>query len=646
VLLTGDSDASLTYLIRDIPASLPRGKARLINFPDSMILEAMGYWMQTPTAVRRIALRFLLIAALTAAARAADIPWSWTGVDRIVAVGDLHGDYENFVRILRGTRLVDAKLAWIGGKAHFVQTGDVMDRGTGAKAIFDLIRRLEADAAKAGGMVHFLIGNHEELNFTGMALDYPGYVPVEQFVAFLPRRYRREKEREFMRTVRSGPGRPSATALSEKLAEFWQSAMKTPAARKAYCDGFIEGYGSWLLGKNAVIRINDTIFVHGGISKDYSTWKIEEINARLRNELGIFLDRSKNPPIRPETIEFTIVFDPNGPLWFRGLALRDDPAIRGEFDRILGNLGAARMVIAHSFFRKNGRSLVVSPGFMSRFNERLWVIDTGISDFYGGVNSALIIEKGEALLWTDTESDSLPPAAGSEKSPLPETAADLEAFLRTARVGTIIRGAPQGRTDPWTIVLIDGETSRKAVFKYINRSRPAAIPHSYKYELAAHALCRLLGLDIVPPIVEREIEGVKGSLQIFVDGAITEADRRREGRESPDAAAFANRMDLIRIFALLVNDACENPEDTLIDLPTGRIYRVDFAEAFGPESELRPRCPLLRVPEDIIKKLRTLDDGVLKKELSRFLNGKELSALIERKSRLIRLLEDTDRSPR
>lgn len=75
---------------------------------------------------------------------AEDIPCVWTGVEKIVAIGDLHGDYENFVRILQGTRLVNEKLSWTGGKAHLVQTGDVMDRGPDAKAIFDLIRRLES----------------------------------------------------------------------------------------------------------------------------------------------------------------------------------------------------------------------------------------------------------------------------------------------------------------------------------------------------------------------------------------------------------------------------------------------------------------------------------------------------------------------
>src|SRR4030042_2360365 len=87
----------------------------------------------------------LLLLALPLFCPAASIPCVWTGVEKIIAVGDLHGDYENFVLILKNpkVRLVDDNLHWIGGKTHLVQTGDIMDRGERAKEIFDLLMRLE-----------------------------------------------------------------------------------------------------------------------------------------------------------------------------------------------------------------------------------------------------------------------------------------------------------------------------------------------------------------------------------------------------------------------------------------------------------------------------------------------------------------------
>ena len=119
----------------------------------------------SPGRRRWTALVFVLCAALltlSLPSPAADIPCEWTGVERIVAVGDLHGDFDNFVTILKKPKvgLVDENLHWTGGKTHLVQIGDILDRGDKAKEIFDLLMRLEKEAAAAGGMVHVLLGNH------------------------------------------------------------------------------------------------------------------------------------------------------------------------------------------------------------------------------------------------------------------------------------------------------------------------------------------------------------------------------------------------------------------------------------------------------------------------------------------------------
>ncbi len=63
----------------------------------------------------------------------------WTGVDRIVAVGDVHGDYEQFVKTLRAAEVIDEQNKWIGGKTHLVQTGDVLDRGPDSRQAMDLL---------------------------------------------------------------------------------------------------------------------------------------------------------------------------------------------------------------------------------------------------------------------------------------------------------------------------------------------------------------------------------------------------------------------------------------------------------------------------------------------------------------------------
>src|SRR5205814_7174767 len=86
---------------------------------------------------------------------------------RVVAVGDVHGDADQLVAVLRSASLIDDKGAWSGGKAHLVQTGDILDRGPDSRRAMDVLMRLEIEATKAGGAVHALIGNHEAMNVYG-----------------------------------------------------------------------------------------------------------------------------------------------------------------------------------------------------------------------------------------------------------------------------------------------------------------------------------------------------------------------------------------------------------------------------------------------------------------------------------------------
>ena len=154
----------------------------------------------------------LLVAAGPLGA-AKDIPSTWTGVRTILVIGDLHGDYENFEKIIKGTGLVDGGLHWKAGDTHLVQTGDIMDRGPNAKEILDVLMALEREAEAAGGKVHVLLGNHEELNIGGVIFRYPDYLTANQFKSFLPEKYRRRKERELQKRQGIAQARGDRTPL-------------------------------------------------------------------------------------------------------------------------------------------------------------------------------------------------------------------------------------------------------------------------------------------------------------------------------------------------------------------------------------------------------------------------------------------------
>lgn len=337
---------------------------------------------------REYILSIVFLFLLSLLSYSVDTPHTWNGVKKIVVIADIHGDYNNFERILKGTRLVDEELNWTGRETHFVQLGDILDRGPDAKRAFDLLMKLETQAEAAGGKVHFIIGNHEEGNIVGTALMTSGYVTVEQFTSFLPEDYRESLEKKVKKKhAQSGDTNPS---LAEKLHMFWDEARKeNTTAQAQYLKNFYKHYGKWILTKNTVIKINDIVFTHGGVSEEFSRWDFKKTNNLLRDELKKLYGRI---PLRSK---LRMAYQPNAPHWFRDLIRSDEEDFAEDVTRILDNLKAAYMVIGHTV----RQSEVIASKKLDRFQGRIWGIDTGISRYYGGHLCALIIDEGKFMVW-------------------------------------------------------------------------------------------------------------------------------------------------------------------------------------------------------------------------------------------------------
>ena len=198
-------------------------------------------------------------------------------------------------------------------------------------------------------------------------------------------------------------------------------------------------------------------------------------------------------------------------------------------------------------------------------------------------------------------------AQSSEENPTgegPKTPEEIEKFLRMSTPQVVIHGAA-GRTDPWKVKLASNGVTRWAQFKYINRPRPEPIPDSFQYEIAAYELNKYLGLDFVPPVVRRTIKDTLGSLQMFVENAIRESDRKRENFLPGDQEAFSRAMADLKVFENLVYDTCGNEKDTLIQKETGKINRVDFSEAFAPKTGRSRDVKSCAVPGGSIRRSAT-----------------------------------------
>ncbi|HYN43474.1 MAG TPA: metallophosphoesterase [Thermoanaerobaculia bacterium] len=203
---------------------------------------------------------------------------------RLVAVGDIHGEYDGFVSILQRAGLIDAKLRWTGGRATFVQVGDYLDRGPHVRKVKDLLMDLERGAAKKRGKTVVLLGNHEVMNLTSVFHD----ADPAAYAAFADRRSEKRRQAAYAQYV----------ALHARLAERYAREpwplLDESAWNEKHPLGFVEfqdalrrdfKYGRWLRNRPAAARAGDTVFVHGGISPKAKERTIEEINRKVQLEI-------------------------------------------------------------------------------------------------------------------------------------------------------------------------------------------------------------------------------------------------------------------------------------------------------------------------------------------------------------------------
>ena len=206
----------------------------------------------------------------------------------------------------------------------------------------------------------------------------------------------------------------------------------------------------------------------------------------------------------------------------------------------------------------------------------------------------------------------------------------IESFLRTADIVSVDKDSESGRTLPWRVKLGKNGLRAEGVFKYIRRARPHAMAADYRYELAAYELSRMVDKDIVPPTIERVIDGVRGSLMYFVPGCLTERDRERTNLAPPDLQAFLNQMDDILVFEILAGAACQAKDDILIHKDTWTVCRIDFSEAFVTTPGIAVNCQMRRISRHLFGHLQKLTRPKLADRLRPYLGPEEITAVWER----------------
>ncbi len=295
--------------------------------------------------------------------------------ERIVAVGDIHGAFDNFVSILRAAQVIDNRNRWSGKKTVLVQTGDILDRGPDSRKAIDLLRRLERDAQRDGGRVVSLLGNHE---FMRLISDWR-YLSAGEIDAFKTNDSAQYRDQVLAALSQQVAQRAKAEGKEFDAAGYREQFLKeVPLGmielRQAF--GPQGEYAKWIRERPTVAKINGVLFLHGGISPETAALGCEGINAAISKELAAL------PP--PEQAASLMAASETGPLWYRGLAQLKEEELSPVLPTTLEQMKARAIVIGHS---------TVLPGrIVARLGGRVILIDTGMvnGQFYpGGVSSAL-----------------------------------------------------------------------------------------------------------------------------------------------------------------------------------------------------------------------------------------------------------------
>jgi len=613
-------------------------------------LQTLVDWilMRKHPATHRLLLALLICPFLLWEVAAAG-DWHYSDVERVVAVGDVHGAYDALISTLQHSDVIDDDLAWSGGHTHLVFTGDLLDRGPKSRLVMDLIMRLEHEAPLVGGRVHLVLGNHEVMNLIGDLR----YVAEAEYAAFLDLESAEERELWYQQF---SVGKPGDSDESIVRREFGGAAPPGYFGhRRAFRQDGV--YGKWLLDKPLMVVINDTLFVHGGVPTLVAEQGLSGVNIGLKKDLYDYVTKRailedaavispvdrfkkipsllkrKNQPGRfadelssamLELLELgkSPLYGPTGPTWYRGTAMCNKLVEGDELNIALSKVGAERVVMGHTS--------TITRQVQQRMNGRIIEIDTGmLKESYEGSGNALIIEGGELSVVnedgrTDLSPIEHPMRVGHESIDISD-----QAMFDILSNGTITELSNGGAERRLVQVAIDGQS----VLAYFREQSKEAGDDP---QLAAYKLDRVLQLGMVPVIVRREIAGTHGTLQLVPVGATTELERVTTKKWGHAPCPLGKQIGAMQVFDALINNSARTLSSMLYSPDDLSLMLIDHEQSFGT-SLGRPeylKGVELAVGDQWRSALSELNDETLRTELGDVLDDDRLAALGARRDAL------------
>jgi calcineurin-like phosphoesterase family protein len=584
--------------------------------------------------------------------------WRFTGVERVVAVSDVHGAYDAMIMTLTKAGVLDEEQGWGGGATHLVITGDILDRGADSRKVMDLLMSIEGEALDAGGRVHLLLGNHEVMNLVGDLR----YVSKAEYAAFADDESEEERERWFDVYRRE---RSKGARIDMLRHEY---TRKNPPGffglRRAFSSR--GKYGQWLLTKPLMVVINGVAFVHGGLPPLVAELGLDGVNGELKSQVSDYVvqvdllvdegmldptenfykhgdllkDLSKEKRRRTPEVNAAIrtviklnkgsVHGANSPLWYRG-TVGCGPLIEEEkLAASLEALEADRVVIGHT--------PTLTRRVLERMNGRVIEIDTGmLKATYKGGGNALVIEGDSMYVVAETSSETYEPVPHPRRVGFRTETLDAKQLTQVLVNGDITPTSTPESGKTTVNVTYFGE-SIAAVFEETARGKDV-----YP-ELAAYRLDVMLGLGMVPVTVAREMGGRKGSLQFIPGSMIDDVDRSAKSRGGSAWCPLGDQWQAMYIFDALTYNEGRSRRNMMYSIDNWQLILTEHKQTFStrrgfPKHVANMEAQTgekLKIGDGWDIALTELTDDYLNEELGDVLDKNRIGALARRRNDLLK----------
>jgi hypothetical protein len=308
--------------------------------------------------------------------------------EKLIVIGDLNGDCESLICVLRGLSLIDDAYHWCAQNVHLVQLGDLVNRGAAPRRAFDILSQLEKEARHFDSHIHMLLGNHEVM----VTLNNLAWCEPDEFLEFATQedifRYDNARARKTQQLLESFSRAGAVLPLTGAL-RAWED-LNVPGKEAYRLAMGVDGhYGKLIRRLPLALKVGEVILTHGGLLPSYSRLGLEQLHQLISREWAT------RPTSTSDLHYRSPLLDEEGPLWSRRLAVDESPATRAMLEESLDLLSASLMVVGHTrtdyLGGERGQPLALHDG-------QLICADVGIGQGVGSP-AAVVIESDTIYSW-------------------------------------------------------------------------------------------------------------------------------------------------------------------------------------------------------------------------------------------------------